>query len=424
MFEFVTGVMNVQYWYAFRFNFVVAHYYGAIVFVASLVLHVALKTPVILRAYRERGVLKPLRDDLARTRPEPADEHGGLVAPSPAEPTISRRGVFALVGAGSLTLLLANAGETIGGPLRRLSLFAPRRQVIGSGPNDFQVNKTAPAAGITASMTGPDYRLALRHDGREVLLSRDELLAIDQHTARLPIACVEGWTTTQEWTGVRLADLARMAGAPGAASALVRSLQPRGVLSRASLNAGQLGHPDALLALKVNGADLSPDHGYPARIIVPAPAGRAQHEVGRGDRVRMRARYGASPLHLLAHLILLPLVAFALLQIAERGDAPRILIWLALSAVVHDLLLLPFYGLLDRVEQRAAGRAVNYVRVPTLLSGLLLLVFFPVISGKGGGAFHGVSGLDYDGYLARWLLITAALFALSGAAYLVRGRRS
>jgi DMSO/TMAO reductase YedYZ molybdopterin-dependent catalytic subunit len=96
---------------------------------------------------------------------------------------------------------------------------------------------------------------------------------MDQHTARLPIACVEGWTTTQEWTGVRLADLARTAGATGGASALVRSLQPRGVLGRASLNAGQLRHPDALLALKVNGADLSPDHGYPARIIVPALPG-------------------------------------------------------------------------------------------------------------------------------------------------------
>ena len=138
----------------------------------------------------------------------------------------------------------------------------------------------------------------------------------------------------------------------------------------------------------------------------------------------MRARYGASPLHLLAHLALLPLAAFALLQIAGRGDAARILLWLALSAVVHDLLLLPFYGLLDRAAQRAAGHAVNYVRVPLLLSGLLLLVFFPVISGKGEGAFHGVSGLDYDGYLARWLLITAALFALSGSVYLVRGSRS
>jgi DMSO/TMAO reductase YedYZ molybdopterin-dependent catalytic subunit len=273
VFEFVTGVMNVQYWYAFRFNFVVAHYYGAIVFVASLVLHVALKSPVIVRAYRDRGVLRPLRDDLARTRQEPGDEHGGLVAPSPAAPTISRRGVFALVGAGSLALLLANVGETVGGPLRRISLLAPRGRDLGSGPNDFHVNKTAQAAGVTPAMTGPQYRLALRHAGRELSFSRAELLAMDQHTARLPIACVEGWTTTQEWTGVRVADLASAAGATGSASALVRSLQPRGVLSRASLNAGQLRHPDALLALEVNGADLSPDHGFPARIIVPGLPG-------------------------------------------------------------------------------------------------------------------------------------------------------
>ena len=33
VFQFVTGIMNVQYWYAFHFNFVVAHYYGAVVFV-------------------------------------------------------------------------------------------------------------------------------------------------------------------------------------------------------------------------------------------------------------------------------------------------------------------------------------------------------------------------------------------------------
>lgn len=137
----------------------------------------------------------------------------------------------------------------------------------------------------------------------------------------------------------------------------------------------------------------------------------------------MRARYGASPLHLLAHLVALPLVAFALLQIAERGDAKRILIWLALSAVVHDLVLLPFYGLLDRLSHRAVGPAVNYVRAPVLLSGLLLIVFFPVISGNGGRTFSGVSGLSYDGYLARWLLIAAALFAISGAAYWLRGSK-
>ena len=31
--------------------------------------------------------------------------------------------------------------------------------------------------------------------------------------------------------------------------------------------------PDSLLALRVNGADLTPDHGYPARVIVPASPG-------------------------------------------------------------------------------------------------------------------------------------------------------
>ena len=122
-------------------------------------------------------------------------------------------------------------------------------------------------------MTAPGYRLALRGGPRELTLSRDELLALPQRTAVLPIACVEGWTTTQTWTGVPLAELARQAGVAEPRAALVRSLQPRGVFAQTTLNAGQIGDPDSLLALRVNGADLSPDHGYPARIIVPALPG-------------------------------------------------------------------------------------------------------------------------------------------------------
>jgi hypothetical protein len=133
-------------------------------------------------------------------------------------------------------------------------------------------------------------------------------------------------------------------------------------------------------------------------------------------------RYGASRLHLLAHLVALPLAAFALLQIAGLSTAPRIFAWLAASVVLHDLVLLPFYSSLDRLGRRASRSAVNYVRAPALVSGLLLLVYFPAISGEGNGSFHRVSGLEYEGYLARWLLITAALFALSGALYLWRGR--
>jgi DMSO/TMAO reductase YedYZ molybdopterin-dependent catalytic subunit len=266
VFELATGVANAQYWYPFGFNFVVAHYYGAVVFVASLAIHVTVKTPVILRAYRERGVLKPLRDNLENTRPEPGDEHGGLVAPEPAEPTISRRGLFAFAGAGALTLLAANVGQSIGGPLRSLAFLAPRRE-------DFPVNKTAAAAGVTADTTGTGYQLVLRAGDREVALTREDLLALPQRTARLPIACVEGWSTTQEWTGVPLSVLAERAGAPGAGEVYVESLQPAGVLRKASLTGAQIADEDSLLALKVNGEDLSMDHGFPARVIVPALPG-------------------------------------------------------------------------------------------------------------------------------------------------------
>src|SRR5262249_12649508 len=54
LFQFATGVVDMQNWYPFSFNFVVAHYYGAVVFVASLVLHVVVKLPVMRRAWREQ----------------------------------------------------------------------------------------------------------------------------------------------------------------------------------------------------------------------------------------------------------------------------------------------------------------------------------------------------------------------------------
>ena len=273
LFEFATGIFNVQIYYPFRFNFVVAHFYGAWVFLAALALHVAVKAPVIRRSYRARRGLAPLRQALEATRPEPRAPRGDSLAPAaPTAPTLSRRGLLGLVGAGTAALVVSVAGQAIGGPLRATAFLAPRRGDAGDGPNDFQVNKTADSARVTAEMTGPSWRLTVA-GRRRLELDRQALLALPQHTAALPIACVEGWSTTQEWTGVRLADLARMAAAATEDTLLVESLQPRGVLRRATLSAGQVADPDSLLALRVNGVDLSMDHGFPARIIVPALPG-------------------------------------------------------------------------------------------------------------------------------------------------------
>ena len=271
LFEFATGVLNIQVFYPWHFSFVLAHYYGAWVFISALLLHVAVKLPTVRQAYRIHGVLKPLKDDLAHTRPQPY-EPGGLAPPSPAAPTISRRGLLGLVGAGSLALLIANLGESAGGPLRKIALLAPRGRVFGTGPNDFQVNKTADFVKVTKLASDPAWTLTVEGAGTRKL-GRNTLLAMEQHTYAMPIACVEGWSTTQRWSGVRLSDLAALVGAGTDAILEVQSLQPSGPYRHTAFTAEQVRSDQALLALRVNGVDLSLDHGYPARIIIPALPG-------------------------------------------------------------------------------------------------------------------------------------------------------
>jgi DMSO/TMAO reductase YedYZ molybdopterin-dependent catalytic subunit len=273
LFEIVTGVLNIQYDYIFGFSFYDGHYTGAWIFIGAFVAHVALKLPHALRGARSRSLRAELRTPLAATEPEP-DDGSGLVAEHPAAPTMSRRGALALVGGGAVLVAGLTAGQTIGGVTRPAALLLPRGRTTAAadgGPNDFPVNRTFTATGIAAAATGEAWRLELA-GGQQLTLDRAALAALEQHTARLPIACVEGWSTVQTWSGVRLGDLAALAGTPQPTSAVVRSLE-QGAFAQAALNAGQVLDPDSLLALRVNGADLSPDHGFPARVIVPAMPG-------------------------------------------------------------------------------------------------------------------------------------------------------
>ncbi|MFG2813516.1 molybdopterin-dependent oxidoreductase [Streptomyces sp. NPDC048410] len=269
LFQFVTGLLNIQLEYVFPGSFYPLHFYGAWVFIAAFVVHAALRTPMALRAVRARR-----RDEAGLAAPSDEAE---LTAPDPAAPTVSRRGALWLVGGGSLLLFVTTVGQSLGGPWRRTALLAPHGgSDPGGGPNGFQINKTARYAGITDADTHPDaWRLVVTGPAGTVRLSRADLLRLPQHSSSLPIACVEGWSTADQWwRGVRLRDLAGLAGYDGAPpDVLVESLQRHGAFRRAALRANQVSDPRSLLALSVNGEELSLDHGYPARIIVPAAPG-------------------------------------------------------------------------------------------------------------------------------------------------------
>jgi DMSO/TMAO reductase YedYZ molybdopterin-dependent catalytic subunit len=272
VFEFTTGVLNIQNDYTFDFFFTDAHYYGAWIFIAAVSFHVAIKLGTMRRTLRTRGVIKPLLDGIDATLPEPAESE--LVALTPAAPTMSRRTLLGAVGAGSALLLLQGAGQSIGGPLRKLAFLAPRGRNPEHGPNGFQINNSFANVGLDPSQVDASWRLVLdRAGGGHVRLKRSALVEMRQHTYDLPIACVEGWSTTQRWTGVRIRDLARLAGYDAAVEVTATSLEQSTSYNVATYSSLQSGDDQMLLALRVNGVDLSLDHGYPARVIGPGLPG-------------------------------------------------------------------------------------------------------------------------------------------------------
>lgn len=147
-----------------------------------------------------------------------------------------------------------------------------------------------------------------------------------------------------------------------------------------------------------------------------------------------RRRYGASPLHLAGHLVVFATAAFAIERIASAGGLAEVIGLYVGFAIVHDLIFLPVYAGLDRVARRALARPsarrpgsvppINHIRAPMLISGLLLIIYLPLISGKAEPGYFAESGHHLDGYLRNWLLISAVLFLGSGLIYAVRVRRA
>nr|WP_122440983.1 hypothetical protein [Mycobacterium attenuatum] len=101
-------------------------------------------------------------------------------------------------------------------------------------------------------------------------------------------------------------------------------------------------------------------------------------------------------------------------------------VWFAGAIVFHDLVLFPIYALADRLLGIAARPrparvpARNYLRVPALGSGLILLIFLPNIIEQGAQKYFEDTGLTQEPFLGRWLMLTSAMFAVSALVYSIR----
>ncbi|HEX9335197.1 MAG TPA: molybdopterin-dependent oxidoreductase, partial [Pseudonocardiaceae bacterium] len=248
-FELVTGLFNIFQNYPWPFFFPTIHYAVAWVAIGSILVHVAVKLPVIRLGLGERPTVRP----------------SGV--------GVSRRGFLRTTWVVTGAAVVATAGSTV--PfLRGVSVLATRSD---GGSQDLPVNRTAAHAGVSAAATDPNWRLEFRGPGGVAhRFSLDDLRAMPQTTADLPISCVEGWSASATWTGVAVAELLRRVGASPGTEVVVHSLERGSIYSTSTLPGEHTQDPLTLLALRLNDADLDLDHGYPCRIIAPSRPGVLQ----------------------------------------------------------------------------------------------------------------------------------------------------
>ncbi|MCX4695415.1 molybdopterin-dependent oxidoreductase [Streptomyces sp. NBC_01408] len=248
--EVFTGLLNTVQWYPWPFSFVPVHYALAWVFAGALLLHIAVKAPEIRTHWSRRSA--------------------GTLA-LPAEDGPDRRALLTGVAAAVGAVTVATAGQSFT-PLGRFDLLAPRHP--DHGQQGLPVNRTAAAAGV-ASVSVVDWRLTVAGP-RPYELTLDELRGMPQYDATLAIACVEGWSKSAHWSGVRIRDLLDRAGAPAGARLRVVSMEREGGYAVSEMGRTYARDELTLLALRLGGEVLSPDHGFPARIIAPNRPGVLQ----------------------------------------------------------------------------------------------------------------------------------------------------
>jgi hypothetical protein len=255
--ELFIGFLNTLQWYPWPFPFKETHYALAWIIIGALLVHLAVKLPLIIANWR--------RTPADRTPvPRQADSL------PPAITGLSRRGLFRTVAGAASLVGIASIGQSVPllGPI---AVLAPRKPNIG--PQGLPVNRTAEAAGVAA--VDPSWRFTVAGP-TPLSYSLDQLRALPQSHSALPIACVEGWSQGAHWEGIRIQDLLELSGAPRGSHLRIVSMEKGGFYATSELPPQFAEDPLTLLALRLNGTDLDLDHGYPARIIAPNRPGVLQ----------------------------------------------------------------------------------------------------------------------------------------------------
>ncbi len=185
---------------------------------------------------------------------------------SNGETHVGRRAVLGMAALGAAGIAFgASIDNAVGGTLTRLSNDLGALGALVPGADEFRIYTVT---GSIPVIWPASYRLRVGGMVKSPLeLSLDDLRAMKRTRLVHYFQCVTGWRVPSvHWEGVQLSEILSHAGATESATAL-RFLSGDGVYTE-SLTMSQAQLPDVLVADRMIGDDVTPDHGGPVRLYV------------------------------------------------------------------------------------------------------------------------------------------------------------
>jgi DMSO/TMAO reductase YedYZ molybdopterin-dependent catalytic subunit len=187
---------------------------------------------------------------------------------------ISRRKFILGIGAASLVAgCESRPAVQFLGAMRRWNekaegaMFSPHRLAPELPPSATTPEAAFPAYFISDSMPAAPPNWTLKIGGlvqRPMVLTLAQIQKLPRTEMRVQHHCVEGWSAVASWHGVRLSEVAKLAGMDRRVKYVEFRSFDSGYWS--SWDVGSALHPQTLLAYSFNGGPLYAEHGAPLRL--------------------------------------------------------------------------------------------------------------------------------------------------------------
>jgi DMSO/TMAO reductase YedYZ molybdopterin-dependent catalytic subunit len=203
--------------------------------------------------------------------------------------TIDRRKFLTVTAASVSGALLAACDQNPERAAKLLALAERKNELVERGLFRHTAMDHVPAAATLAGKDFPKYfvsdvvpvwdpaargvwRLEVSGAVKTPLsLTLDDLQKLPRITQKVDHFCVEGWNARAVWSGVRVSDLARLAGATSDAQYVDFASFDSGY--HESWDMASAMHAQTLVAYGMDGKLLGPSHGAPARVHSPVKLG-------------------------------------------------------------------------------------------------------------------------------------------------------